>query len=361
MRQWSHTDLSQAARAPLALGAGFDRPACLRADRVDAVFFTGHDDRHLHQLRRRGDTWVHTDLSLLASAPPMPVETSPGACLRPDGVVSVVCTARGGHLHALELRGEAASHVDLTDAAGAPKASPSSSPTHFVRGDGLVAVVYASLPFQNSHVHQLTLRGDTWENADLSELTQSPGQVILKAAGYVRADRTTVVIYVGGSIRQLTQAPGGPWTAVDVAVPSAPRPDPRRWPMGYVRADGIAAVVYVDAGGFVHELALVAGRWVATALSEDAQAPRLTVDTVGGGAVGYVRGDRVTAVVYAGDDRRLHELALVDGRWTHTDLSAAGQTDTAGYPFPYVRSDGASSVVYTGQDRHVHELALPPA
>lgn len=36
--------------------------------------------------------------------------------------------------------------------------------------------------------------------------------------------------------------------------------------------------------------------------------------------MGYVRGDGVTAVVYPGLGR-MHELTLVDDHWVHTDLS----------------------------------------
>jgi hypothetical protein len=77
------------------------------------------------------------------------------------------------------------------------------------------------------------------------------------------------------------------------------------------------------------------------------------------GPMGYLRGDGVTAVVYPGHDR-IHELTLVGDHWLHSDLSrAAGTLTGSGYPFAYVRSDGVSSIVYNGSDRH--ELALPPA
>jgi hypothetical protein len=62
--------------------------------------------------------------------------------------------------------------------------------------------------------------------------------------------------------------------------------------------------------------------------------------------MGYLRGDGVTAVVYPGHDR-IHELTLVGDHWLHSDLSrAAGTLTSSGYPFAYVRSDGVSSIVY---------------
>jgi hypothetical protein len=34
--------------------------------------------------------------------------------------------------------------------------------------------------------------------------------------------------------------------------------------------------------------------------------------------MGYVRDDGITAIVYNGVDNHIHELTLVDGRWTST-------------------------------------------
>jgi hypothetical protein len=360
MARWSHADLTQLASAP-PCGSGltdFVRPVgCVGADRTSRVFYTGQGDQHIHQLRRGGDTWLHTDLSLLTGTGTVQAATSPMACLRPDSTLSVVYTARGGHIHLLQVAGEAVAHVDLSDVTGAPLAGFIGPPAHVVRGDGVAAIVYGDNAGENARVHQLALLGGTWVHADLTALTQSPLHSLIKVTAYVRADRTTAVIYVRGGLRELALPPGGQWTKADLLSPSTPPPHSLRWPMGFVRADGISAVLYADTGDFLHELAFVAGRWVATAVSEAAQAPRLTA---GGGPMGYVRGDGLTAVVYAGADRHMHELTLVDGRWRHADLSQAAQTDTFGYPFAYVRGDGVSSVVYTGQDTHVHELARAP-
>jgi hypothetical protein len=133
--------------------------------------------------------------------------------------------------------------------------------------------------------------------------------------------------------------------------------------MGFVRSDGTPSVVYADTQNFLHELAFIGGRWIATALSETAKAPTLSTAApqsgAGGGPMGYIRGDSVTAVVYCGSDNHIHELALIGGQWVHSDLSlAANSTTTFGYPFAYVRSDRVSSVIYQGADTHIHELAL---
>ena len=145
MAQWSHTDLSQAANGPTAASQFFGdlpRPmGCVRSDGTNAVVFTGSDN-HIHQLHLSGTTWIHTDLSTLASAPDIQPLTSPTSCMRPDGVFSVAYTGRDDHVHILQISGATGSHVDATALAqGAPKALPVGPPTHFVRGDGVAVVV----------------------------------------------------------------------------------------------------------------------------------------------------------------------------------------------------------------------------
>jgi hypothetical protein len=282
------------------------------------------------------------------------------ACVRTDKVLSVVYTGHDFHIHALQIAGDLASHVDLSDVAGAPKAMPVGPPTHFVRGDGTTVVVFTGFGGENSSVHQLAFTADSWVHSNLSELTQSPPiHSLIKTAGYVRANQTTSVIYVAAGIKELDLPANGNWTSTDLfSSVEAPRPHPLRWPMGFVRADGTASVLYADQDEFIHELAFVAGKWRATALSEAANAPKLTPSP--GGPMGYIRGDGVTAVVYCGNDNHIHELTLVEGHWLHSDLSLAANTETFGYPFAYVRSNGVTSIVYRGPDSHIHELALLP-
>lgn len=135
--------------------------------------------------------------------------------------------------------------------------------------------------------------------------------------------------------------------------------------MGFVRGDGTPAVLYAGFDQGIHELALVGGKWMATALSQAANAPKLK-DMVGG-PMRYVRGDGVTVVVYHGDDDHIHELKSVGDNWVHSDLfllatGALGEgTPTARYPFAYVRSDGVSSILWVGPAGQIHQLALSPA
>src|SRR5262249_18421269 len=157
-------------------------------------------------LHRSGNTWVHTDLSLLANATDVSVAavSSPMGCVRPGNTFSVVYTGRAGHhVHALQISGGAASHVALTNLAGAPRALESGHPGPFVRGDGVVVVIYIGVTDNGSdggplsfHVDQLALTGDRWLHSDLTELSHTNEHLFpVIAAGYVRANRVTSVVF----------------------------------------------------------------------------------------------------------------------------------------------------------------------
>jgi hypothetical protein len=80
MAQWSHSDLTQIANAPLcAQEAGIvniSRPmGCVRADGVNTVVYTGPDG-HIHQLHSSENKWVHTDLSSEPATRPDRCETA---------------------------------------------------------------------------------------------------------------------------------------------------------------------------------------------------------------------------------------------------------------------------------------------
>jgi hypothetical protein len=54
--------------------------------------------------------------------------------------------------------------------------------------------------------------------------------------------------------------------------------------------------------------------------------------------VGYVRGDGISAVVYLGTDSHIHEIRL-DTKWHAADLTnLAGGPDAGSSPWPYNRS-----------------------
>jgi hypothetical protein len=341
---------------------------CAGPGDLTTVVYQGRDDGHIHQLQLNEGSWVHSDLSVLAGATDilMQARTSPTCCVLPSGVVSVVYGSRGGHNRALQLVGSAVTHLDLTSIAKAPPSILAGSPSHFVRGDGVPVVVYVGVTGDGSsepertHVDQLALIEGNWVHSDLSAIAQPPATgsaSLIKAFGYVKPGGVTAVAHGEGDIMELSLSPNGSWTRVDLfKSPDTPRPTPLRWPMGFVRADGKPSVIYYI-NGTIHELAFVADQWVATDLSDATDAPPAFA-AEGTGPMGYVRGDGVTAVIYPGGGR-MHELSLVRDLWIHTDLSRAAGVDTdSGFPFAYVRSDGVSSVIYNGSDGHIHELAL---
>jgi hypothetical protein len=134
---------------------------------------------------------------------------------------------------------------------------------------------------------------------------------------------------------------------------------------GYVTPDGFARVVYNDANGDVHELALnlqnQAQSWVDGDISALGSGPH-----AGSAPFGYVTPDGFARVVYDGAaDGHVHELALnlqnqAQG-WMDADLSAlGGGPQAASAPSGYVTFDGNARVVYMGADSDVHELHLTP-
>jgi hypothetical protein len=380
MSHWSHANLSQIASAPPCATANGQRPVgCVRPDGTSAVLFVG-EDGHVHQLHLRAGTWVHTDLSLMTNAP----VAEPGGlsdswasvCVRPDNVFSIAYRGRDNHIHALQIQDDRGSHVDLSVSSGVSSRAVG-PPTHFVRGDGVATIVYAEEGgTSGDHVAQLHLSGENWVHSNLSELTQTQSPLVIAPAGYVKSDHVTAVVFTDiepglqtRGIIEMALPQNGNWTSKNLfSSSSTPLPDPRRWLMGFIRADGAPAVLYAGFDRGVHELAFVGDRWVGSALSQLANAPKMK-DILLEGPVGYVRGDGTTAVVYSGSDDHIHELTAVGHTWTHSDLfslapatgTLADGTPTASYPFAYVRSDRVSSILWIAPDKQIHELALLPA
>lgn len=361
MASWSHSDLSQIANAP-ACGRGradFHRPVgCAGPDGASAVFYTGRDDGHIHELRLRGGTWAHSDLwkraGIADSAPK--ADASPMACVTPDQRISIAYVVEGKHVHALQIQETSVSHLDVSALAGG-FADPIGPPPHFVRGDGVLAIYYANSSGSNRGLHQLALSGGRWVDSNITPQSQPPFSAIFKTAGFVRPGATASIIHPQDGLQEYALGLDGTWKKTNLLDGvSAPAPNPLRWPTAFIRADGVPSIVYADFTEHLHELAFTGGRWRATALTASASAPRLNGLA---GPTAYVRADGVSAVVYCGENKRIQELSLVDGRWRHADLSGDANTDTFGFPFAYVRGDGVSSVVYvSGQDRHIHELSL---
>lgn len=180
--------------------------------------------------------------------------------------------------------------------------------------------------------------------------------------GYVRSDGVNAVVYprevseLVSDVFELSLLDDG-WHVADLTeAAGAPATPDGLTPVPYVRSDGINAVVYTGFDSHIHELALVAGLWRVGDLSLLAGAP-----PAASGPAPYVRSDGINAVVYTHNDGHIYELTLVDGLWQFGDLSApTGAPRPASGPAPYVRSDGVNSVVYAAFDLQIWELYLIP-
>jgi hypothetical protein len=162
-----------------------------------------------------------------------------------------------------------------------------------------------------------------------------------EVVGYVRSDGLSAVVHkaTNGTVHEFV--PGAPWTVGTIAPAGMPAIAGKL--SAYRRADGVNTVVYRSTGNRIIELSLSAGGWSAADLT-----------TAGGGATpvgdptGYVRADGVSAVVFRSSNGHINELRLGTQRWIATDLTAdAGSAIVASSePSAFVRSDGRSSVVF---------------
>jgi hypothetical protein len=164
-------------------------------------------------------------------------------------------------------------------------------------------------------------------------------------------------------IEALYSTDGVNWLTHDL-FEGTPAPDAAGDPAAYMTSYSDSAVLYRDFSGIIQELWLVpwGSSWQYAPLFRPGACPRAA-----GSPAGYVRSDGVNAVVYRGyDDSDIHELYF-DGIWKCEDLSLrTGAPPALGDPAAYVRSDNVSSVVYralkpTGQV-HIQEIygILPP-
>jgi hypothetical protein len=125
--------------------------------------------------------------------------------------------------------------------------------------------------------------------------------------------------------------------------------------VGYVRSDGLDAVVHVNIAGEIRELVRVNGQWQVG----DPQPSTAPAVHIGRKVAAYRRHDGTNAIVYRSTTNRIIELAL-DGTWDWSDLTSAANAElSAGQPAAYVKADGVSAVVYRGATTgHIIELRL---
>lgn len=315
----------------------------VRKDGVNAVVFgstmedNGGYGRPIGEISRlpNSSVWHYSALSTLAGGP---TGMHPMAYVRGDGISTVVYVGDSdSSLHELALVNGKWSHANLSTAAN-PRGLPSFSTGFwgYVRGDKISTIVYVAAD-SGMHIHELALVGGHWQDADLSAAAGDLAGASLGDGGlhaYVRADGTSAVVYRGfdGLWREL-ELYNGKWHVATIGM-QAGQTVLGSYPMGYVRADGVNAVVYLGEDKHVYELSQVASRvkgvaWITTDLTAAAGAPNSF-----GAPWGLVREDHVSAVYYSDElyTHHLHQLSLVNGHWTDTDVNAdAGDAQTGSF------------------------------
>jgi len=327
------------------------------------VYATG--DGHIHEIALK-HTWQHRDLTAASGAPLTDANFSqPMAFRRSDGVSMVVYRGTDKHVHSiyLEIRRQGNTWqeiwhwADLSAITGSPPAA--SDPFGYVRSDGISAVLYTGT---DGHIHELWLSG-VWSWADLTAISGAPAVISgwladgARPIGYVRADGINAVVYVGvaaqgGRIYELRLDDGWKWA--DLTALSGSQL-PMSGLSAYVRSDGISTINYTGYGGHIHDLRLETG-WIWADLTAISGAPG-----TGSRPFGYVRRDGINAIIYAtsGGDR-VYELRLDNG-WEFYELTSVPNAVLGALPVGYVRADGISTVVYLGTDWHIQEIRLETA
>jgi hypothetical protein len=259
---------------------------------------------------------------------------------------AIVYMATGGHMHEITLRGTWQDR-DLTSASGDPHPnSVLTQPVAFRRSDGISMVVYRD---DNNHIKALYLEllrqpgrvywQEVWHWADLTAIAGS-ALAATDPFGYVRGDGVNAVVYVGmdGHVHELWL--GTKWTWADLtAIAGSPLATGMR-PFGYVRGDGTSTVVYQSAADHVIELRLDnTWLWADLTTITGATLPSSSLSA-------YVRSDGYSIINYAGTDGHVHELRL-ETSWMWGDPTAiSGSPLTSLTPYGYVRSDGMNTIVY---------------
>jgi hypothetical protein len=307
--------------------------------------------------------WSCTNLSALASAPR---SYSPEPWVRGDGVSSVVSYGDGGSIRELALENGQWRAYDLL--AAIPGHQPRGiMPRGYVRSDGISAVTYTGTEDAPDEVQELTLVGGQWKHGNLHRQTHTTGAPGVASGsgtqGYVRADGVSAVVYLGkdGHIHEFTLKPGVGWLHADLTVASgAPSGsfavNPVGRPQAFTRSDGTTAVIYLSGDGEIRQLKLgKTGPWRHNLLSDNPGDPKAYL-----GLAAYVRTDKTNAIVYQGVDKHIHEMTLdATGEWVMSDLTLITGAPPAdiGSVTAYNRGDGISTVVYSSGQR-VQELAL---
>lgn len=179
-------------------------------------------------------------------------------------------------------------------------------------------------------------------------------------AAYVRSDGWNSVVHKtnAGGLHEFYRNPNSAWFVG--SLPTFAFHPPAGKLSAYRRADGVNAVLYRSTGGRIIEVALGDTGWKTSDLTAWGGTAMDGVFATGD-PVGYVRGDGISAVVFRGKDSHVHELRLGSAGWIATDLiKATGFKDSiANDVTAFASANGTSNVVFRSTANNVVRLLKP--
>jgi hypothetical protein len=274
-----------------------------------------------------------------------------------------VFTNPSGHIREFNLSTAAGSHWgvnDLTAIAvngkitGAPIAA--SAPSAYVRHDGINAVVYRA---PDNEIVELAFASGVWQWSYLAPAM--PVGLPLAASdatptGFKRSDGHSAVVYrtAANQIAELVLGSSWTWTYLAPTGTPAAASDP----VAYVRSDFADAVNYRSTANHIIELALVSTGWVWSDLTDSASgSPPLASGT----PAGYLRSDGVNAVVYRNaSGGGLTELSIGPGdtQWSAASLPNGGY-EAASDPVAFQAAFANNAVLYRSGSNQIIEIKAP--
>jgi hypothetical protein len=302
LKKWSHTDLTDATSAPLAISTP---TGYAWGSSRSVLYLTG--DNHIHQFRSDGNDWHDTDLTTAAGAP-LTSNVPEGYFFPTDNSQHIVYLASDNHIHELvgDLFGNAWSENDLSVAAGG-ELSEGRPTGHIFQARRTQHVIYSGT---DNHIHELWANISGWHHNDLTAATGAP-----------------------------STPPGG------------------KLARGYVfEAQLTQHIPYPAVDRHIHELRWDLQGWHNDDLNVATGAPEWAPP---GFSTGYVFDAEGTEhVTYVGLDDHIHELWRDSSAWHHNDLTAAtgapkAASELTGYVYAF---EGSQHVVYVGPDNHIIEL-----
>ncbi|HXU61245.1 MAG TPA: trypsin-like serine protease [Polyangia bacterium] len=278
---------------------------------------------------------------------------------RSDGVTAFnYVEPTSGHVKEVAHSGGSAYTLgDLSAAAGVPVVSHGSQIASYVRTDGVNAVVLLG---GDSNVWELALTSG-WGGFNMTGSLGLPLSAGGAPTAYVRSDNASAVVYVGSNqhVYEMRLPSGGSsWVATDLSAAAGFPVSPVLTATGYVRADGLDAVVYAGTNSHIIELSRNGSQWSSTDLTAGTGAP-----LAAGVPRPYTRADGYSAVVYRTTGSHVQEIFLAAGgaAWGIADLTAAsGCVNDSSEPAPFVRIDNTNEVLFLASNQHVYELGLAP-